>query len=282
MRVSHPRRQQFRRLRHAGARAIQAAIALAGALTLAVTGEATFAFVALLLSVGLSLDGARAFRLAGRSAVGAESETKVRRALEPLTRDGWHVAHAVDWPAAGDLDHVVRSPFGIGFVIETKTLRYTRAHRVRTADAAHWLGRRRRRYPLDVRPVICVARARRIERFEQGVLVVSVDRLVPALVRAAGTAQNSSAGTNPPDGSSPNASPRSPISPGRSGSSPRLRPARVRAKARREGQGVDAVRRSACSTMRATSTRESAPSLAKMLRMWVSTVLGLRNSSSAI
>ena len=196
--VSYPRRQQLRRLRHAGTRASQAAIALAGALTLAATGEATFAFVALLLSVCLSLDGARAFRRARRSAVGAKSETQVRRALQPLTRDGWHVTHAVDWPAAGDLDHVVRSPLGIGFVIETKTLRYTRAHRQRTADAARWLGRQRRRYPLTVRPVICVARARQLGRIDGCVLVVSVDRLVPALTWAAGTAQNSiTASTRP-------------------------------------------------------------------------------------
>ena len=80
-------------------------------------------------------------------------------------------------------------------MIETKTLYYTHAHRLRTADAARWLGRRCRRYPLNVHPVICVARAQQIERIERGVLVVSVDRLVPALTRAAGKAQNSIAAT---------------------------------------------------------------------------------------
>ena len=44
---------------------------------------------------------------------------------------GWRVTRTVDWPGRGDLDHVLRSPSGKGFVIETKTLRYSRAHVVR-------------------------------------------------------------------------------------------------------------------------------------------------------
>ncbi len=77
-------------------------------------------------------------------------------------------------------------------MIETKTLRYTHAHRVRTADAARWLSRRR--YSVDVRPVICVARARKLERVEGGVLLISLDRLVPALHRAATNAEHQIAG----------------------------------------------------------------------------------------
>ncbi len=187
MTMSYPRRQQLRRLRHAGTRAVEATLAVAAALTLAWIGEAAFAFAAVLLAAVLSLDGAHAFRLAARNAVGADSEAQVRRLLEPLTRDGWHVRHAMDWPGAGDVDHVVSAPSGMGFVIETKTLRYTRAHRVRTADAARWLARRRRHYPSGVRPVICMARARRVERIEGDVLVVSLDRLMPALRQAAGS-----------------------------------------------------------------------------------------------
>jgi hypothetical protein len=105
----------------------------------------------------------------------------VRRALEPLTREGWDVTHAVDWPGRGDVDHVLRSPSGMGFVIETKTLRYSQAHVVRTIDAARWLARKRRRYPCGVLPVVCVTRARRFERFEQEALVVSLDCLITAL-----------------------------------------------------------------------------------------------------
>src|SRR4051794_34827573 len=133
-----------------------------------------------LLSAVLALASRSALRLAARSCVGAKSETHVRRALEPLTREGWRVAHAVDWPGRGDLDHVLRSPSGMGFVIETKTLRYSRAHVLRTIDAARWLARRRRRYPHGVVPVVCVTRARRVERFEDEALVVSLDRLMTA------------------------------------------------------------------------------------------------------
>ena len=183
--MTYPRRQQLRRLRHAGMRAIQSAIALAGALTLGVAGEATLAFAVSLVSLGLGLDGAFAFRRAGRSAVGAKSEAQVRRELQPLRREGWHVAHAVNWPGRGDLDHVVRCPSGIGFVIETKTLRYTTAHRLRTGDAARWLTRRHRRDTTRARPVICLVGARHVERVEEGVLIVSADRLVPALLQAA-------------------------------------------------------------------------------------------------
>ena len=179
MTASYPRRQQLRRLRHAAARALETALALAAALMLAWVAEAVLAFAAVLLAAVLSLDGARALRLAARSRVGAESEAQVRRALEPLVCEGWHVQHSVDWARGGDLDHVVRASSGIGFVIETKTRRYTRAHLVRTADAAGCLARRRWRYPLGVRPVICLTRARWVARTELDVLVVSSDVLIP-------------------------------------------------------------------------------------------------------
>ena len=202
MTVSYPRRQQLRRLRHAGARALEAAFALGGAVMFAWTGDAALAFAALLVAAVLSLDGALALRLAGRSRVGAESEAEVRHALEPLTREGWHVEHAVDWPGRGDLDHVVRAWSGVGFVIETKTRRYTREQLERTADAARRLDRRRRRYPLGVRPVICVTRARCVARVEGTVLVVSTDLLMATLRAAAAPA---SSPEKIPDGHTPSA-----------------------------------------------------------------------------
>ena len=145
--------------------------------------EVELGLLLMLLSGVLALASRYALRLAARSRVGAESETEVRRTLEPLTREGWRVQHAVDWPGRGDLDHVLRSPSGMGFVIETKTLRYTRAHLARTVDSARWLARRRWRYPAGVRPVICITHARRTEQIEEEVLVVSLDRLMTALRR---------------------------------------------------------------------------------------------------
>ena len=181
--VSYPRRQQLRRLQSAARLAVYAAIAAAASWLLASAGQIGLAVIVGALAAGFGLWSRRAARLARRSRVGAESEAQVRRALKPLTREGWHVAHGVDWPGRGDLDHVLLSPSGIGFVIETKTLRYSRAHVVRTVDAARWLARKRRRYPCGVLPVVCVTRARRVERFESEVLVVSLDRLMTALRR---------------------------------------------------------------------------------------------------
>jgi Nuclease-related domain len=181
MTVSYPRRQQLRRLMRAAKFAGGAMITSIAAVLLGSAGYAGLAVPLGAVAVVFGLLSRRALRLAGRSRVGAESEALVLGVLEPLTREGWRVAHAVNWPGRGDLDHVLRSPSGMGFVIETKTLRYSRAHVVRTIDAARWLGRRRRRYPCGVLPVVCVTRARRVERFEEEVLVVSLDRLMRAL-----------------------------------------------------------------------------------------------------
>jgi hypothetical protein len=181
MTVNYARRQQRHRLMTAASRAAGATVALVAAMLAAAASQAVLGLLLALLSGVLVLMCRRALRLAGRSRVGAESEAQVQRALKPLTREGWRVAHAVDWPGRGDLDHVLRSPSGMGFVIETKTLRYNLAHVLRTVDAARWLARKRRRYPCGVLPVMCVTRARRIERFEEEVLVVSLDRLLPAL-----------------------------------------------------------------------------------------------------
>jgi hypothetical protein len=181
MMMSYPRRQQLRRLMRATRFAGCAAIAAAGSALLASANHASLAVALGAVAAGLGLWSRRALRLARRSRVGAESEAQVRRALKPLAREGWRLAHAVDWPGRGDLDHVLRSPSGMGFVIETKTLRYSRAHVLRTIDAARWLARKRRRYPCGVLPVVCVTRARRVEQFEEEALIVSLDRLMPAL-----------------------------------------------------------------------------------------------------
>ena len=181
MAVNYARRQQWRRLRTAASRTTGAAVALTAAVLAASADEAELGLLLVLLSGVLALASRHALRLAARSRVGAQSEARVRRALEPLLREGWYVTHAVDWPGRGDLDHVLRSPSGMGFVIETKTLRYSRAHVVRTIEAARWLARKRRRYPCGVLPVVCVTHAQRVERREADVLVVSLDRLMTAL-----------------------------------------------------------------------------------------------------
>ncbi len=185
MSVSYAQRQQWRRLKKAASRGTGAAVALLAAVLAARANQPALAILLLLLSGVMALASCQALRLARRSQAGAASEARVRRALKPLTREGWRVGHALDWPGRGDLDHVVRSPSGMGFVIETKTLRFSHAHLARTIDAARSLARRRRHYPRGVVPVVCVARARSLERLVGNLLSVSLDRLLPALRAAA-------------------------------------------------------------------------------------------------
>ena len=180
MAVSYARRQQMRQLKRAALHASRASMTLAIAAFVAYAGNATLALMLVLLTCVLVLASRRSWQLAARSRVGAVSEAQVRRALRPLRSEGWRVQHASDW-RTGDLDHVVRSPMGIGFLIETKTQHYTSAHVGRTVAAAHWLARRRARHPAGVRPIVCIVRARAVETAHAEVLIVSPDRLVPAL-----------------------------------------------------------------------------------------------------
>jgi hypothetical protein len=143
----------------------------------------------IVLLAGAVVVGLRArhwLSLAGRSAVGARSEDGVRRALGSLRESGWRLRHGLRWQGGGDIDSVAIAPSGLGFAIETKTRTYDERHLDRVREQAGWLGRRRRRWcRRGALPVLCVVRATGVERYEQGVLVVSVDRLVPVLCEVA-------------------------------------------------------------------------------------------------
>lgn len=66
--------------------------------------------------------------------------------------------------------------------IETKTRTYEDRHVVSVREQAVWLARRRRRWcRRGALGVLCLVWARGVERVEHDVLVVSIDRLVPAL-----------------------------------------------------------------------------------------------------
>jgi hypothetical protein len=94
--------------------------------------------------------------------------------------------HALRWSGSGDIDSVAIAPTGVGFAIETKTRTYDERQLGRVLEQARWLGRRRRRWcRRGALPVLCVVRAAGVERYERGVLVVSIDRLIPALREAA-------------------------------------------------------------------------------------------------
>ena len=148
-------------------------------------------FALLLLGAALLGGARRSQRVANRWRVGADSERAVQHALKGLAGSGWVVRNGVRWPGGGDIDHLVRSPAGVGFAIETKTRTFGEAHLQRTAATARWAARRRRRYPFGVVPVLCVVRAHRVESRYGNVVVVSLDRLLALLERTALSASRS-------------------------------------------------------------------------------------------
>jgi hypothetical protein len=188
--ISYPRQQQYQRVRRAAALASAAFATGLLALVAAGVGAAPVAGALLIATAGLAAYARRWSALAGRSRVGAHSEQQVRRALVPLRGEGWRLRHAVPWQGRGDIDHVAIAPCEVGlvFAIETKTRAYRAEHVAYAAATARWLGSRRRRWcPRGALPVVCLVQARGIERVEEDVLVVSIDRLAGALRCAAGT-----------------------------------------------------------------------------------------------
>jgi len=120
--MTRARRQQYRHLTRGARHAVAAAAILL--MTMSVWrsgGEVLLVFTFLLLAAGLSSAARRSKRLAGRCRVGADSERAVRLALSQVARSGWTVRNGACWPGGGDIDHLVRSPDGLGVAIETKT-----------------------------------------------------------------------------------------------------------------------------------------------------------------
>jgi len=185
---SFPRRQQARRLRRAvtsGAAAI-AAGALS-AMAAGAGGTALAGLLALVMTV-LVVEARRSVRLAARSRVGARSEDAVRRALGGLEAEGWRLRHSLPCGGRGDTDSVAIAPTGLMFAIESKTRTFDERHLIHARQTAAWLYRHRRRWcRRGALPVLCVVRARGLEAVEDGVLVVSLDRLVSVLRAGAGT-----------------------------------------------------------------------------------------------
>lgn len=157
------------------------------ALTAASAGAIPLAGVLLMGALGFGLYARHLLALAARSRVGARSEDEIRRALAVLQHEGWRLRHSLSWRGRGDIDSLAIAPTGIGFALETKTRTYDDRHLARVCEQAAWLSRWRRRWcRRGAVPVVCVVRARGVERFEQNVLVVSIDRLIPVLRTAVG------------------------------------------------------------------------------------------------
>ncbi|MGB0092864.1 MAG: hypothetical protein WBP81_10070 [Solirubrobacteraceae bacterium] len=189
-RWSFPGRQLYRRLRRAAASGAAGLATGAFAVIAAGVGSVAVAGVLLLITVGYLIDARHWVRLAGRSRVGARSEDEVRRALGALEAEGWWLRHSLPYRGRGGIDSVAIAPTGIAFAIETGTRTFDLRHLVGVPEMAVWLYRRRQRWcRRGALPVLCIVRARGVERVEDDVLIVSLERLVPALRASAGAIQ---------------------------------------------------------------------------------------------
>jgi hypothetical protein len=180
--VNYARRQQYRRLSRAGAAGAGAAIALWLALELMSAGVDSSAAVLIFVALGFGVYARHWLSLAARSRVGARSEDEVRRALRTLEDE--RVAGAALAALAG----AWRRRLGRD---RTRTSRV----RGRDKDANVWQpppagGQRTGSLAVpsakELVPVRRASRAlhrlrSRVERWERGVLIVSLDRIVPAL-----------------------------------------------------------------------------------------------------
>jgi hypothetical protein len=186
-RLNYARRQQYRRLSRAAIAGIASGATVLLALTVAEAGAVSAAGTLLVLALGLGLYARHWLSLADRGRIGARSEDEVRRALAPLRAEGWRLRHSLPWRGRGDIDSLAIAPTGVAFAIETKTRSYDDRHLARVREHAMWLSRRRRRWcRRGALPVVCLVRARGVERVDQNVLVVSIDRLLPILRSCAG------------------------------------------------------------------------------------------------
>jgi hypothetical protein len=171
--VSNPRRRQIVLASKALLNGLAALGALGAAATISPLGTAP-----VLMMVALALVACwrarRASLRARRYGVGARSEAYVRRQLRALERLGWRVTHSVSCPR-GDVDHVAVSPGGFRAAIETKTRRWEARHLRQAIVGAGGV---------QASPVLCVVQQRHLQISAEGVLVVSADRLVGALLQA--------------------------------------------------------------------------------------------------
>jgi hypothetical protein len=117
---NYARRQQYRRLVHAGEATLGSVIAALLGLAILSAGATALAGLLLVTAIGLGLYARHWLSLASRSRVGARSEDEVQRALAPFRAEGWRLRHSLPWQGHGDIDSVAIAPTGIAIAIETK------------------------------------------------------------------------------------------------------------------------------------------------------------------
>ena len=122
--------------------------------------------------------------------LGRARRTRFGEQPPPLEAEGWRLRHSLLYRGRGDIDSVAIAPTEIAFVVETKTRTFDAHHLASVREMAACLCRQRRCWsPRGALPVLCVVRARGLERVQDEVLFVSLDRLVVALRTAAGASQ---------------------------------------------------------------------------------------------
>jgi hypothetical protein len=180
VRLSYPRRQQYQRLSRAGGAMLASIATGVSSLMAASIGALLFAGLLFLAAITLAFYARHWLALAGRSRIGARSEEEVRSVLAPLRSEGWRLRHSLSWLGRGDIDSVAIAPGGIAVVIETKTRTYRYAHLRRLQEQAAWLACCRPRWCAPgVVAILCLAGTYGVQRVEDDVLVVSIDRLTP-------------------------------------------------------------------------------------------------------
>jgi hypothetical protein len=108
--VNYARRQQYRRLSHAGRAALGSVVTGLLGRVVATAGAPALAGLLLLTAGGLGFYARHWLLLARRSRVGARSEDEVKGALAPLQAEGWRLRHSLRWQGRGDLDSVAIAP----------------------------------------------------------------------------------------------------------------------------------------------------------------------------
>jgi len=168
--LSYPRRQQRLWARKATLYELAGTALFVAAFVALGTGRAALAAVAFPAGCALITAYTSAAGRAARHRIGADSEQLVRDTLDQLDPHAYTVTHGA-----------------LGICIETKTLTFDPTHLDRLRRQADWTAGRRG-YPRGVLPVMCVARRRGCQTLADGVLIVSPDRLLDAILAADATA----------------------------------------------------------------------------------------------
>jgi Nuclease-related domain len=182
-RMSYPRQQQQLWARKATLYQVAGTALLIAGFIAVGTGRAVIAVAAFPVGCALITAYTSAANRAARHRIGADSEQLVHDTLERLRPHGYTITHGARWPGGGDIDHLVRTPHGLGLCIETKTRAFDQAHLERLRRQADWAAGRLA-YPRDVLPIMCMTREHNRQLLADGVLIVSPDTLLDAILVA--------------------------------------------------------------------------------------------------